>query len=504
MSWRTERMEIPAPPTALGRYELLHRIAAGGMAEVYAARSIGAGGFQKLVAIKRMLPTLVDDERFVQMFMDEAKLASAIISPYAVQTLDLGTAVDGSLFIVMDLVRGASLGTLLKAAAKRREPLSVKVAGEILRQAALGLHDAHEARSSDGEPLELIHRDISPQNILVGIDGRVRITDFGVAKALHRATKTATGEIKGKMSYCSPEQVRGEELDRRSDIFSLGVVAWEALTHRRLFRRDNPAAILQAVLSDEIKSPQLVRSGVPAHVGGLVMTALKRNPDERYSTALEFADAIGAALGGSSSAQVASVVTELAGDQIADLDHAIRTGTNSIRLESTPPSAPSRRSWIPILLLTLIVAVLTAGITMYSLGDSEEEGVTQETDVASGANNEAQGDIVRGFQVDPSSLQPPTEIPATPVNGTLEGSPEVRAPAPRTPREETRLREEPAVETSQQPETSRAVNVSMRSRPRRRVSAMSDESEPPPSEESPSPEMQSNVRQGTNGAFILR
>lgn len=282
-------------PAIYGRYETLFRIAAGGMAEVYAARQRGEAGFQKLVALKRMLPHLTDDERFVNMFMDEGRLAANIDSPNVVSTMDLGRADDGSLYLVMELVVGATLSSLLRNAAKDGDSVPIDVAVEMLAQAAQGLHDAHEARTPFGAPLQLVHRDVSPQNILVGVDGRVRITDFGVARAVLRRTKTSTGEFKGKLSYFSPEQCADKDLDRRSDVFSLGVVAWETLTTRRLFHAENPLAVLERVTRMPIPSAHSVRPEVPASVAAVVQTALERDRDERFSTAAEFASALRAA-----------------------------------------------------------------------------------------------------------------------------------------------------------------------------------------------------------------
>lgn len=281
-----------AGPSIYGRYETLFRIAAGGMAEVYAARVRGEAGFQKLVALKRMLPHLTDDERFVTMFMDEGKLAANISSPNVVSTMDLGRASDGSLYLVMELVVGTTLSGLLRNAAKSGDSIPVDVGCEMLAQAAQGLHDAHEAKTPFGAPLQLVHRDISPQNILVGIDGRVRITDFGVARAVLRRTKTSTGEFKGKLSYFSPEQCADRDLDRRSDIFSLGVVAWETLTTRRLFHAENPLAVLERVTRMPIPLASTVRTDVPPAVAAIVARALERDRDVRFATALEFATAL--------------------------------------------------------------------------------------------------------------------------------------------------------------------------------------------------------------------
>ena len=274
----------------MGRYELLFRIASGGMAEVYAARVLGEAGFQKLVAVKRMLPTLADDEEFVTMFLDEARVAANISSPHCVQTLDLGRDAEGALYIVMELVVGVTLGRIMKEATKVRRVIPLGIAIELVAQAAQGLDAAHEATTPIGEPLHIVHRDVSPQNVLVGVDGRARLTDFGVARAVLRATKTDAGRIKGKFAYCAPEQLRSEQIDRRADIFALGVVAWEMIAGQRLFVAEHPLATMERVTNMPILPPHQVRSNVPEAVSDVVLAALARPVDERPATAAQFAN----------------------------------------------------------------------------------------------------------------------------------------------------------------------------------------------------------------------
>ena len=276
----------------MGRYEVLFRIAAGGMAEVYAARATGEAGFQKLVAVKRMLPTLADDEEFVIMFLDEARVAANISSPNVVQTLDLGRDSEGALYIAMELVVGVTLSRIIKEAAKVRRAVPVAMSVELIAQAAQGLDAAHNAVTPVGEALEIVHRDVSPQNILIGIDGRARITDFGVARALLRTTETNAGQIKGKFAYCSPEQLRSENIDRRADIFALGVVAWEALAGQRLFVAEHPLATMERVQNMPILPVHQVRSRVPEPISMVIAKALERNPDARFATAMDFAHAL--------------------------------------------------------------------------------------------------------------------------------------------------------------------------------------------------------------------
>lgn len=324
-----------------GRYETLFRIAAGGMAEVYAARVRGEAGFQKLVALKRMLPHLTDDERFVTMFMDEGRLAANISSPNVVSTLDLGRADDGSLYLVMELVLGTTLSGLLRNAAREGARIPIEVAVEILAQAAQGLHDAHEARTPFGAPLRIVHRDVSPQNILVGTDGRVRITDFGVARAILRRTKTTTGEFKGKLSYFSPEQCADKDLDRRSDVFSLGVVAWETLTTRRLFHAENPLAVLERVTRMPIPPAHAVNPAVPPAISDVVATALQRERDARYPTAAAFAQALRAAardtVGLADRTHVAALVAKFGGEVVERMERKLR---QSLAAAGSEPRAP--------------------------------------------------------------------------------------------------------------------------------------------------------------------
>lgn len=291
-----------AAPLTFGRYEALFHIASGGMAEVFAARLSGPAGFEKLVAVKRLLPEL-DDERFVGMFLDEARLAAHISSPNVVQTYELGRADDdGALYIVMELVVGITLFELCVNAVEgpmRGMPIPIVV--EIMAQAAHGASDAHEATTPTGNLLHVIHRDISPQNILVGVDGRVRVTDFGIARAVSRSTETQVGQLKGKVAYVAPEQARGQELDPRCDVFALGVVTWEALTGKSLFNTGEPIETIQRVLNLPIPSPAKFRPDVPDALAEVVLWALQRDRDKRCPSAARFERALRDAIPGAAS-----------------------------------------------------------------------------------------------------------------------------------------------------------------------------------------------------------
>lgn len=333
-------------PLTFGRYEALLRIGRGGMAEVYAGRVRGEAGFQKLVAIKRMLPHLAEDSRFSAMFLDEARLAAHISSPYVVTTQDLGRADDGSLYLVMELVVGATLSSFLRNAARHGTCVPLPISVEVLAQAAQGLHDAHEAKTPLGDPLEIVHRDVSPQNILVGVDGRARITDFGVARAMMRRTDTSTGELKGKLAYFSPEQVRDGELDRRSDIFALGIVAWETLTSRRLFKADNPLALLDRIMNMPIPSTRRFNPEVPEALDEAVQRALSRDLNIRYADGLAFAMALRAAYPDCGSRKdVSAYVREQARDRIERMEESLRTAL-ARGDQSSIPSPNDARSGI--------------------------------------------------------------------------------------------------------------------------------------------------------------
>jgi serine/threonine-protein kinase len=286
-------MHAPAGPAApvLGRYILHDEIASGGMATVHLGRLLGPAGFSKTVAIKRLHPQMAKDPEFVSMFLDEARLASRIQHPNAVTTLDI-IAENDELFLVMEYIPGESLSRLLRLSVERGFTVDPAVMNTILSGALHGLHAAHEARDAKGEPMHIVHRDVSPQNILVGTDGVARVLDFGVAKAAMRLQTTRDGKMKGKIAYMAPEQLRAEAVDRRADIFAAGIVHWEALTGRRLFSGSDVGEVISKVLSAQILPPSAVVSGISEDLDDLVMKALERDAGRRYASAREYAIAI--------------------------------------------------------------------------------------------------------------------------------------------------------------------------------------------------------------------
>ena len=275
----------------LGRYELLRPIAKGGMATVYLGRVSGEGGFERLVAIKLMHPHIADDQEFVSMFLDEARLAARIRHPNVVSTIDVDRSSDG-LFLVMELVEGHALHAIIRHLALARQSMPLDVGIRIIVDLLEGLHAAHELQDADGTPLNLVHRDVSPQNVLVGENGVSRITDFGVALASSRLSTTQGSGIKGKISYLSPEQVTGVGVDRRSEVFAAGIVLWELLTTRRLFRGDNEGQTVAMLLSGAKKPPQELVPSLPKEVGDVCMKALSKAPADRFPTAIAMADAL--------------------------------------------------------------------------------------------------------------------------------------------------------------------------------------------------------------------
>lgn len=260
------------------------------MARVVAAKRVGLAGFERLVALKLILPEHASDEEYVTMFLDEARMASRIQHPNVVAVLDVGRDEDsGILYMAMELVLGATLADVLHA---YPSGIPANVALEAIAQAADGLDAAHRATAADGSALKIVHRDVSPANLLMGLDGFLRVTDFGIARAAQRKTRTRTGKFKGKLAYCSPEHVTGAPLDHRSDIFALGLVAFELLTHVRLFQRRNPSKTLEAVLDAEIPSLAELRTDLPPAAAAAIDSALCRDVAGRPQAAVLIAERI--------------------------------------------------------------------------------------------------------------------------------------------------------------------------------------------------------------------
>ncbi len=278
--------------TVVGRYVLYDEIAAGGMATIHIGRLLAeVGSFSHTVAIKRLLPQFSKDGEFRAMFLEEARLAARIRHSNVVQVLDV-VSTDDELFLVMEFIQGETITRLTRVDRKRSRIVPMSIALAIMADALQGLHAAHEAKDEMGRPLEIVHRDISPHNIMVGHDGRARVLDFGIAKASSSSQSTREGEVKGKFAYMSPEQLSSATVDRRADLFAASIVLWEMLSAKRLFQAPDPGAIVGKVLNGLIQKPSEVAQGLPPQLDAIVMKGLDRDPKQRFQSAMEMARAI--------------------------------------------------------------------------------------------------------------------------------------------------------------------------------------------------------------------
>ena len=332
----------------LGKYELLSRLGVGGMAELFIARTTAQHGFEKLVALKRILASHADDDQFIQMLLAEARLAATLHHPNIAQVYDVGE-VDGTYFFTMEYVFGQDLRKIVRAIQGRGIWLAPELILQVIIGTASGLHYAHEKEGSDGELLGLVHRDVSPSNILVSHDGGVKLVDFGIARISAMQSNTAAGALKGKVPYMSPEQCRGDPLDRRSDIFSLGIMLWELTTRRRLFAGENDVAIAGKICNVDAPRPSTLVADYPPELEAIVLKALARDRNARYSTAQElqldleeYARDQRLLL---SSARLAAFMGDLFADQIkatkADIRQQIasHTGMFAVTTEDSSPGA---------------------------------------------------------------------------------------------------------------------------------------------------------------------
>jgi len=277
--------------TRFGKYDLLALLATGGMAEIWLARVSGMAGFEKLVVIKRLLDKLAVDNEYVEMFLDEARINARLTHSNIVQVLELGQ-VEGKYFMAMEFVPGLSVSQVGKRATKHLGDVPQEVACGIVAQACSGLHYAHEKTMPDGSALNIIHRDVSPQNLILTYEGLVKVLDFGIAKADQRQSQTRTGLVKGKFSYMSPEQCLGQALDRRSDVFALGIVLFELCTARRLFKRGSTYETYTAITKADVPPPRRLNPKIDESVEAVIVRALALKPADRYATADAMLDAL--------------------------------------------------------------------------------------------------------------------------------------------------------------------------------------------------------------------
>ncbi len=371
---------------SFGRFELLLEMGSGGMATLYLSRIRGPQNFEKLIAIKKIHDHLCKEEEFVEMFLDEARISAMIHHPNVVQIFDLGS-IDDAYFIAMEYVHGQDLSQLLRGVIRtKNQTYSWTHAARVVADAAAGLHAAHELKDQQGKPLGLVHRDVSPQNILISYDGHVKVVDFGIAYAAEKISHTAVGTLKGKASYMSPEQSRGRPVDRRSDVFALGILLFECSCMKRLFREENEAATLLRVGAADVPRPRSVRPELPAELERIILKALAKDPDERFDTAAQMQQELEQLLVSRGELvgppQIESLMDELFHDRKCIRDSqlrevSLRPSTNvgpAIGVSTTTVTqlggldeaevGPSRR-WVLPLVAALLVLSLLAGLGVF-------------------------------------------------------------------------------------------------------------------------------------------
>lgn len=409
-------------PRQIGRYALHEEIAAGGMAAVHLGRLLGSVGFARTVAIKRLHPQFAKDPAFVAMFLDEARLCARIRHPNVVPTLDV-VSLDDELFLVMEYVHGDSLARLVKTAHDRGEAVPIELSVGVMIHALHGLHAAHEATSERGTPLEIVHRDVSPQNVLVGTDGVARVLDFGIAKATSRLQVTEEGQLKGKLAYMAPEQLERDDVDRRVDVWAASVVLWELLVGRRLFTGDHAARVMASVLKAEIDPPSRWAADVPIELDDIVMRGLSRDREARFDTARDMAIALEATKLAAPQHAIGAWVERMAGDSLgrrglAEIEAAVLTSPDALPREEptlanterdVQPPKPRRR-W-----------ALAASLAVVALGGMVVVATRSPPTIAT-----------QSASIVPSIEAPPTPTP-TP-SPSPSPTPSVSAPQPPKPK----------------------------------------------------------------------
>lgn len=333
----------PADGKAAGRYAVYDSIASGGMASVHIGRYRARFGFSRTVAVKRLHNQYAKQPEFVAMLVDEARLASRINHPNVVDTLDVVFEQD-EVLLVMEYVAGESLAVLLRESVDKQRPLPVPIVVGILCGALRGLHAAHVAKAEDGSMLGIVHRDMSPQNIMVGVDGVAKVLDFGVAKAALRSQTTSQGQIKGKFAYMAPEQILTKGVDARTDVFACGVVLWECLALRRLFSGDDLGETIGRMLHAPIPRPSELNPEVPPELDAVVLRALAREPADRFQTAAEFAEALEGTLKPARTIEIGLWVQDLARESISARARLVADVEANRRPEVDPSHLPHRKA----------------------------------------------------------------------------------------------------------------------------------------------------------------
>ncbi|MCC7539543.1 MAG: serine/threonine protein kinase [Deltaproteobacteria bacterium] len=397
----TDDLTEPGPGRRLGRYELVRLLGSGGMANVYLARAVGPGGFEKLFALKCIHGFLARDRRFVQMFLDEARISALVSHPNVAQVFELGED-RGIHFLAMELLHGEHLGAVHARALRDAGVMPPDVVASIVGSAAEGLHQAHETEDPDGKPLGIVHRDVSPQNVFVTYDGLVKVTDFGIAKAANRLVETDTGSVKGKFGYMAPEQALGLVVDRRTDVFALGVVLWELLTGRRLFRAKTNAETLLNVTRCEVVAPSSIHPACPRGLESIALRALAREATDRYPTS-------------------AALAEDLAGWLRAEHHRVDRARLVRLMAELFPERAANRPR---VGGSSQDVALPPSGAQPVVAAEPSHSGVRPGSGVASVGTAEAKTEILQGRTGAVASQLPverPSDDGAGPVDGSSQG-----------------------------------------------------------------------------------
>jgi serine/threonine-protein kinase len=439
----------PIAPQRIGRYRVGFELASGGMAVVYLARLEMARGLDKVVALKCIHAHLARDPRFVEMFLDEARIASRVSHANVCQVFDLGET-DGRPYLAMEYLAGEPLGRVLEAAAPQKDTLAYPaLVARILADACEGLHAAHELTDEHGKPLGVVHRDVSPQNLFVTFDGITKVVDFGIAWAADRVHRTTTGEVKGSLAYAAPEQIRaGDSVDRRADVWALGVLLWQALAGRPLFRRATPVETMYAVLSDPIPPLEEVQPGVPADLAAVVARALCRERSGRFATARELAtalqDAVRRAGEWPSQADVRELMEQLFPDGRAGHDAHLRRAREATEGGSVvrPALARPRRRRAAIALGAVLLAGVAAAVAVATGaglpigGDAfvaTQGSAPAESGPAPRVDPEPAGARTRPGAPLPAAIDPPAADPSATVAPTPADPPATVAPTPADP-----------------------------------------------------------------------
>lgn len=423
---------VAPPAVSVGRYAMYGQIGSGGMATVH----LGRGPAGEVVAIKRLKPFLVAEPDVVRSFLDEARLSSRVRHPNVVATLDVVTH-DDEVFLIMEYVEGVSLAFLLRArAAAGASPVPPDLAATILAAALKGLHAAHEAVSETGQPLNIVHRDVSPHNILVGLDGTVRVLDFGVAKALGRQQTTRDGRIKGKLGYMAPEQLSGRGVTRRTDVFAAGIVLWELLTGERLFLTEDEAQTVTRVLMEPVRAPSEIGGPPAAPLDRVVLRALERDPTKRFLSAEDMARAIEGATAQAPPSAVGDWVRSLAGGELArratllqgDPEGEIAPGLGETSRDVNVSTLPAPSPWRSKRAIVVAVGVLVFGAAAWGAAAVRRGQDTHASPIL--ASSAAPSPVAAPSAAPVASEVAPT-APASAIE--LPASPASSSPAPHKP-----------------------------------------------------------------------